>query len=119
MIVLATGSRDWNNKRIIEDVLKGLKASHSGLLVVQGGARGADKIVRETCTELGIECKTVDAEWVRYGKAAGVIRNQRMLDEYKPDLVIAFLFTFSQNKGTRDMINRAEQAHVRVEKYHD
>ena len=45
-----------------------------------------------------------------YGKAAGPIRNQQMLDEGKPDVVIAF----PGASGTADMINRAGLTNVPV-----
>lgn len=44
------------------------------------------------------------------GKAAGPIRNQRMLDEGKPDLVVAF----PGGRGTADMVRRAKAAGVPV-----
>jgi predicted polyphosphate/ATP-dependent NAD kinase len=42
------------------------------------------------------------------GKAAGIIRNQRMLDEGKPDLVIAF----QGGDGTADMVRRANKSKI-------
>jgi hypothetical protein len=51
------------------------------------------------------------AQWKKHGRAAGPIRNQRMLDEGKPDLVVAF----PGGRGTADMIRRAERAGVPVQ----
>src|SRR5262249_16770583 len=45
-------------------------------------------------------------EWDELGKKAGPLRNQRMLDEGKPDLVVAF----PGGGGTKDMVRRAVQA---------
>jgi hypothetical protein len=50
------------------------------------------------------------AQWKKHGRAAGPIRNQRMLDKGKPDLVVAF----PGGRGTADMIRRAERAGVPV-----
>ena len=47
-----------------------------------------------------------EAQWDKYGKAAGAIRNQQMLDEGKPELVVAF----PGGRGTEDMVNRAKKA---------
>ena len=58
----------------------------------------------------GIPVKTFEADWDRHGKAAGPIRNKQMLDEGKPDLVVAF----EGGKGTANMIAQAEAAGVRV-----
>ena len=57
-----------------------------------------------------IPVKEYPADWQKHGRAAGPIRNQQMLDEGKPDLVVAF----DGGRGTADMIARAEKAGVRV-----
>ncbi len=49
------------------------------------------------------------ALWERHGRAAGVIRNQAMLD-YGIDLVLAF----PGGRGTADMVRRARSAGVAV-----
>lgn len=48
--------------------------------------------------------------WKDHGKAAGPIRNQLMLDDFKPDLVVAF----PGGKGTADMVKKAQDAGVTV-----
>ena len=48
------------------------------------------------------------ADWATHGKKAGPLRNQRMIDEGHPDLVIAF----PGGKGTDDMTRRALAAGV-------
>jgi UDP-N-acetylmuramoylalanine-D-glutamate ligase len=50
------------------------------------------------------------ADWKLHGKSAGHIRNQQMLDESKPDIVIAF----PGGRGTANMIKRAKKAGVEV-----
>lgn len=50
------------------------------------------------------------ADWDGLGRKAGPIRNQRMLDEGKPDLVVAF----PGDKGTADMVRRARTASLEV-----
>jgi hypothetical protein len=50
------------------------------------------------------------ADWTRLGRAAGPIRNQRMIDEGKPDLVIGF----EGGRGTTDMLRRAAKAGISV-----
>jgi hypothetical protein len=50
------------------------------------------------------------ADWNTHGRAAGPIRNQRMLDEVKPELVVAF----PGGRGTADMVRRAREAGVNV-----
>ena len=59
-------------------------------MVIVGGARGADTMAAEWATARSIPCLIYMADWSGLGPKAGPIRNQRMLDEGKPDLVIAF-----------------------------
>ena len=54
------------------------------------------------------------ADWNKYGKAAGVLRNQQMLDEGHPDLVVYFHKDIENSKGTKDMIIRAIDANIRT-----
>jgi hypothetical protein len=64
--------------------------------------------------ELGIPVLSFPADWARFGRAAGPIRNQRMLDEGKPTLVLAFHNNIVESKGTKDMVKRARKAGIRV-----
>lgn len=78
--------------------------------VIQGGANGADLLARRWSEYKGIECLTFHAKWSRHGPSAGPIRNQQMIDEGKPDLVVAF----PGGRGTADMVRRARIAGIRV-----
>lgn len=78
--------------------------------LIQGGATGADQCAARLATELGIKVVTVPADWRTHGKAAGPIRNQRMIDDFKPDLVLAF----PGGRGTADMVARAKAAGIPV-----
>jgi hypothetical protein len=78
-------------------------------MLLEGGARGADRFAREFANGLGCTVETHEADWKRYGKAAGGIRNQRMVDS-KPDGVLAF----PGGKGTEDCVRRAVKAGISV-----
>lgn len=78
--------------------------------VIQGGAKGADQCAADLAKELGIKVVTVPADWTAHGKAGGPIRNQRMIDDFKPDLVLAF----PGGRGTADMVARAKASGIEV-----
>jgi hypothetical protein len=59
-------------------------------LVVTGGQTGVDTVAKEWADCHSIENKSFYADWQQYGKAAGPIRNKKMLDEMTPEIVIAF-----------------------------
>ena len=110
MRVLVCGSRQWTDYRVIE---RRLKALPPGTVIIEGGARGADKAARRIAEHIGLEVKSFPADWKKYGNAAGIIRNHQMLDEGKPDLVLAF--PMPDSVGTQDMIRRAKKAGIPVE----
>jgi hypothetical protein len=80
------------------------------VVVIAGGARGADTLAVEWAKEREVMVEVYMAEWDQFGRKAGPIRNQRMLDEGKPDLVVAF----PGGRGTAGMIALAEKAGVEV-----
>jgi hypothetical protein len=80
--------------------------------IIHGGARGADSEAGYWARRNLIPEIRFDADWKALGNAAGPIRNQRMVDEGKPDLVIAF----PGGTGTADMIRRAERTGIHVMK---
>lgn len=106
--VLVTGSRNFTDRDLMFNELKKYTQETT---IIHGGASGADSIAEEIAMSLGMDIIRVPAEWDKYGKAAGPIRNKKML-EFKPDVVIAF--PVGKSLGTRDMMRKAEEAGVRV-----
>lgn len=108
MRVLFCGSRNWTDQVAILNALNELPAD---TVIIHGGARGADEMAGKMAEDiLGLEVEVYEADWERYGRAAGPIRNKQMLDEGKPGLVIAFLKPGS--KGTKHMIKIAREAKI-------
>jgi len=112
--VLVCGSRDWTSASTIRGRLKKLPKD---VTIIEGGARGADSVAREVARNLGLDVITVWANWEKYGKKAGPIRNGRMLDMLDPneDMVIAFHPDLSFSRGTVDTVTRAEKRGIKVE----
>jgi hypothetical protein len=113
MRVLVCGDRNWTNKEAIRAQLLHRKGYIDG--IIEGGARGADSLAGECADELEIFCMVFPAEWDKYGKAAGPIRNQQMLNEGKPDLVLAFHKDIENSKGTKHMVKISRKAGIPVE----
>lgn len=83
-------------------------------IIMTGGASGADTIAHEVAKKLGLETIVVEAEWNKYGRAAGPLRNRKMLD-LKPEGVIAFHRDIQKSKGTIDCMREAMRRGIRVE----
>lgn len=114
MRVLVCGDRNWKDPVPIAEALIDLYISNDDVTVVEGCARGADRIAEhlgEYLSDNPVEHHP--AQWMKYGKAAGPIRNQEMLDS-GIDLVLAFHNNIEESKGTWDMINRATKAGILV-----
>jgi hypothetical protein len=116
LVVLVCGDRRWDDADAIRRALMDLHNPGIALLV-HGGCRGADTLADEVAVSLGIPVRVFPAEWGRYGRAAGPIRNRRMLEHTRPDLVLAFHPDLSRSKGTVDMVRRARAAGVPVRVY--
>jgi hypothetical protein len=111
MRVLICGDRNWNNFRLIEEFIVTLP---EGSIIIHGNCRGADKISGYLGRQHGYHVIAVSAKWEKYGNAAGPIRNQEMLDLYKPELVVAFHNDIEHSKGTRNMVEKARRAGIEV-----
>ena len=110
MKVIVTGSRDWVDPQPIREALSALPPD---TVVVHGGARGADRVTDSIARKLGLEVRVYVAQWAFFGRSAGFVRNQQMLDVEGPvDLVLAF--PLPQSRGTWDMVERAKAAGVEV-----
>lgn len=122
MRILVTGSRDWANPFVIgaalEEAISNLynEAGKEGRavsepVIVHGDARGADRWAKLWALAFGYEHDPHPADWSRLGKAAGVKRNQQMVDK-GADLVLAF--PSGQSIGTRDCMERAAAAGIPI-----
>lgn len=115
-VVLVCGGRSFSSYDVVEAWLDKLHAIHKFDLVIHGnnkghaGKPGADQLADQWARGRHIDVKPFDADWKKYGKPAGPIRNKRMLDEGKPNLVIAF----PGGRGTTDMKRQANAASVCV-----
>lgn len=114
MRLLVFGSRDWDEPTIIEDVLLVMNSLVTIETIIEGEAKGADIQARDAADRLGIPVMRFPAEWNRYGRMAGPIRNQKMIDEGKPDAGLGFHHTIERSKGSKDMRNRLEKVGIPV-----
>jgi YspA, cpYpsA-related SLOG family len=107
--IIVCGGRDYNDMRAVYAALDKMAAKSEIAMIIQGGADGADKMAFAWAFQRCIPCLSVPADWGQHGKAAGPIRNRKML-EYVVDGVVAF----PGGDGTADMIRQAKEAGVPV-----
>lgn len=132
--VLVCGGRRYADRQVVWGALDALAGRFHSIVVIEGGATGADALAKAWAVSMRHVGRPVDvvemsADWsgpcanscrhggrrVRsdgstYCPAAGARRNARMLAEGRPDLVVSF----PGGAGTADMVRRARRAGVAV-----
>lgn len=107
--IIVCGGRDYSDHVKLRAVLSKLNGERPIEHLFHGNARGADREAATWGKLAGIKVHPCPADWTRYGKRAGPIRNQNMLGQHI-DLVVAF----PGGRGTADMVKRARKAGVEV-----
>jgi len=100
---LVCGGRDYADRERVREILDDIHALTPITTLVHGAAPGADSLAFEWAIANNIPARSFPADWQKHGKAAGPIRNQQMLDEGRPDIVVAF----PGGRGTADMVTRS------------
>ncbi len=112
-----TGSRHFEDRAKVERELELRRAAQGRTLIVVVGdcPTGVDLFVRQWCTTHSVPCAVWDAEWERFGPAAGPRRNRRMVDAYG-DIkeCLAFFQPGAANRGTTDCARYAAKRGIRV-----
>jgi predicted Rossmann-fold nucleotide-binding protein len=112
--ILVCGGRGYQDKETVWRTLDRLHAERGIAAIIHGAATGADLLAAEWAWErgktAGVLACSYPADWQKYGRAAGPIRNTEMLLKSRPDGVVAF----PGGPGTRDCIRRAEAAGLKV-----
>lgn len=112
--VLICGDRNWSDVNLILSGIRRVQKWREIDVIIHGGARGADSIAGQVAESLNIPTEVYQPDWDTHGKRAGILRNQEMLDEGKPDLILAFHDDLEHSKGTGHMVKIARQIPVPV-----
>jgi hypothetical protein len=111
MKVLVCGGRDYSDYDTLKTILSALQVTRGTFSeIIHGAAAGADRLADRYADRHDIRARRFHADWGRHGKAAGPLRNRRMLLDGKPNLVVAF----PGGRGTADMVRQAREAGVEV-----
>ena len=110
--ILVCGGRDYSDSEWFDNCMNHLvqHLKNDDILIIQGGARGADRLAKEWAEKRNVEQIEFRADWNLHGKSAGYIRNKQMLDDGKPHMVVAF----PGGRGTANMVQLAHRANLTV-----
>lgn len=108
MILLVTGGRDFADRNLVWKILDHILFDE---LIHGGCPTGADYFADLWSRNRGHKrVRVFPAEWDKFGNRAGPIRNALMLEQGKPNLVVAF----PGGPGTANMVQLAKQEKVPV-----
>jgi len=106
--VVIAGSRGFSNYKLLKEscnnFLKEKRKTHN-IIVVSGGAKGADSLGEKYASDESFDLEIYPAEWKKFGKAAGFRRNEKMAEI--ADALIAFWN--GKSHGTKHMIDICEE----------
>lgn len=109
--VVVTGGRKYLLESTVWRVLDAVNRRLGIATLIHGAAPGLDTLAEEWACARRIPClryRVRAADWQRLGGRAGMRRNQRMIDEARPELGIVF----PGGAGTRDMATRIKAAGI-------
>lgn len=107
MRIVIGGCRDFNDDALFSQQVSRILASYplSETVFLSGHCSGADELAERYASEHGIQTELYPADWQRYGRAAGPIRNEQMV--MQADCVIAFWD--GKSRGTKSLISFAQK----------
>lgn len=117
MHVAIVGSRGFDEPQVIVRSIDRLLTQYPDLVIVSGGAKGADLMAEAMALELNIPILVHDADWDRYGRSAGFKRNELIVRD--ADIVLAFYAPGPRSKGTSHTVDIARAAGKPVHIYHE
>lgn len=113
--LLVCGSRTYSDVTRVFEELDKIHAENPVSMVIEGEAPGADTFGREWAMARKIPVAMFHADWEKYGRSAGPIRNREMLEKGKPDMVVAFVDKpLDQSRGTKNMVTISRKANIPV-----
>lgn len=95
---------------LLYSVLDKLHKERPITVVINGKARGADTVAGEWARSRRIPVEEYPADWKKHNRAAGPLRNGRMVSEGLPDMAVAC----PGSAGTADMLQRLRSAGIEV-----
>lgn len=109
MRVIVAGGREFNDYQLLKESLDIIfsNLNKEELVIISGTARGADQLGERYAMGNKIKLERFPADWNRFGKAAGSIRNRQMATEGKADAVV--IFWDGKSTGTKNMLDIAKE----------
>ena len=112
--IIVCGSRDFDDYELFTKNMDEILTGYSEVELVSGHARGADLFAERYAEENAIPIAVFKADWKKYNRAAGPIRNRMMLEYALEKDPVVIAFWDGESRGTKNMISQAEKAGAAV-----
>jgi len=117
--IIVAGSRYFSNKEWLYSVLDDyIKSVDDNVEIVSGHCRGADMLGEQYAKDHGIPLVLFPANWSKYGKRAGYIRNDQMAKYASEKKGVLIAFPIGEARGTKMMIRIAHDYDLETEVYY-
>lgn len=117
--VIVAGSRDFTDKERLYKILDNRLASiKDNVEIISGHCRGADMLGEQYAKEHGVPLVLFPANWSKYGKRAGYIRNDQMAKYASEKNGVLIAFPIGEARGTKMMIRIAHDYNLETEVYY-
>lgn len=115
--VLVCCGSNFNDYSLLESSLNRILSEYSNdtIEIISGHAKGADSLGERYALEKSLKCTIFKAEWSKYGRAAGPIRNSHMLEYVKQENPIVVAYWDGKSHGTKDTITKAKKLNITCE----
>lgn len=108
MRTIIAGSRDILDYQFLLNAID--ECGWTPTTVISGAARGVDKLGEDWAHDHQVPCELYPANWSKYGKSAGPIRNIQMAEN--AEALIALWD--GKSRGTKHMIDTAKSKNLKV-----
>lgn len=115
--MIVCGGVDFDDYSFFKSQMDRLISYYENIRLASGHARGADTFAEQYAAEKDIPIQVFPAEWKKYGKAAGPIRNRAMLDYAREETPVVAAFWNGKSRGTGNMLKQAQTAGVQCHIY--
>lgn len=105
MNISVVGSRDFNNYQLLEYTLNKIIKDNKDIVIVSGGARGADTLAEQYADKNGFTKMVFLPDWEKHGKRAGYLRNHYIIKHC--DFCVCFWN--GQSRGTAQDIELCDK----------
>ena len=102
--------RDFDDYEFFKRSIERLTAQYEYIRLISGHAKGADHFAEVYAAETGIPIQVFQADWKKYGRAAGPVRNREMLQYAMEQTPVIAAFWDGKSKGTGNMLKQAKAA---------